>query len=348
MHSIRAPRSAPQPFTFSAVKSHVIKLPLILLACVLCCGPAAAVDDKRPDVRRFIDEMAREHGFDRGELEKLLRQAQLKQSILDAISRPAERVVPWHEYRDRFLTEKRIMEGVDFWLDHAPRFAAIEDEGIAQTVAGILGVETSYGRITGKYRVIDSLATLAFDYPPRGEFFRRELQQFLILAREEAVDPETALGSYAGAMGAPQFISSSYRNFAIDADGDGHRDLWSNWDDVIGSVANYMRVHGWRAGEPVVVNATLAEADLTRFNTDKVELNESVQSLRDKGVRFETNLPADAPAMLIVAQGKDGPVYRVGFNNFYVVTRYNRSTLYSMAVHDLGQAIRAVTLEARQ
>lgn len=329
-------------------KSHVIKLPVILLACIFSCGSAAALDDKRPDVRQFIDEMTRDHGFDRSELEKLLGQAQTQQSILDAISRPAERVVPWHEYRDRFLTEKRIMEGVDFWLAHAPRFATVGDEGIAQTVAGILGVETSYGRITGKYRVIDSLTTLAFNYPPRSEFFRDELQQFLILAREEAVDPKTALGSYAGAMGAPQFISSSYRNFAVDADGDGHRDLWSNWDDVIGSVANYMRAHGWRTGEPVVVNATLAEADLTRFNTDKIELSESVQSLRDKGVRFETGLPADSPAMLIVAQGKDGPVYRVGFNNFYVITRYNRSNMYSMAVHDLGQAIRAVTLEARQ
>lgn len=325
----------------------MIKFPLALLACILSCGPAAAIDNQRADVRKFVDEMARDHGFDRGELEKLLAQAQTKQAILDAISRPAERVVPWHEYRDRFLTETRIMQGVDFWLAHAARFAAIDDEGIAQTVAGILGVETSYGRITGKYRVIDALATLAFDYPPRSEFFRGELQQFLILAREEAVDPKTALGSYAGAMGAPQFISSSYRNFAVDADGDGHRDLWSNWDDVIGSVANYLRVHGWRAGEPVVVNATLADADLTRFNTTKIELNESVQSLRDKGVRFETDLPADAPAMLIVAQGKDGPVYRVGFNNFYAVTRYNRSTMYSMAVHDLGQAIRAVTLEAR-
>lgn len=315
---------------------------------MLSCGAAAAIDNQRADVRQFVDEMARDHGFNRGELEKLLEQAQTKQAILDAISRPAERVVPWHEYRDRFLTETRIMQGVDFWLAHPQRFAAINDEGIAQTVAGILGVETSYGRITGKYRVIDALATLAFDYPPRSEFFRRELQQFLILSREEAIDPKTALGSYAGAMGAPQFISSSYRNFAVDADGDGHRDLWSNWDDVIGSVANYLRVHGWRAGEPVVVNATLGHTDLTRFNTTKLELNESVQSLRDKGVRFETDLPADAAAMLIVAQGKDGPVYRVGFNNFYVITRYNRSTMYSMAVHDLGQAIRAVTLEARQ
>ena len=187
--------------------------------------------------------------------------------------------------------------------------------------------------------MIDALSTLAFDYPPRSQFFRGELQQFLLLSREESVDPRTALGSYAGAMGAPQFVSSSYRNFAIDGDGNGKRDLWNSWDDVIGSVANYLLVHGWRAGEPVVVGATFEGNDLSRFNTSKLELNETVQSLRDKGVRFETTLPADAPALLIVAEGKDGPVYRVGFNNFYALTRYNRSPMYAMAVHDLGEAV---------
>jgi membrane-bound lytic murein transglycosylase B len=206
-------------------------------------------------------------------------------------------------------------------------------------VVGILGVETSFGRITGRFRVIDALATLAFDYPPRGDFFRSELQQFLLLSREESVDARSALGSYAGAMGAPQFISSSYRNYAIDGDGNGKRDLWNSWDDVIGSVANYLLVYGWREGEPVVVSASLASDDVSRFNTSKLELNETVQSLRDKGVRFDTSLPANAPALLIIAQGKDGPVYRVGFTNFYVLTRYNRSPMYAMAVHDLGQAV---------
>ena len=140
-------------------------------------------------------------------------------------------------------------------------------------------------------------------------------------------------------MGAPQFISSSYRAVAIDADGNGKRDLWNSWDDVIGSVANYLLVHGWRDGEPVVATAAFEGNDLGRFNTSKLELNETVQSLRDKGVRFETTLPADAPALLIVAEGKDGPVYRVGFNNFYALTRYNRSPMYAMAVHDLGEAV---------
>ena len=318
-----------------------------LLACLICIHPASALDLTRPEVRAFIDETSRDLGFTRQQLEALLAHAETKQAILDAISRPAERVVPWHEYRDRFLTEKRILQGTDFWLAHGEALRRIRDPNVAASVVGILGVETSFGRITGRYRVLDALATLAFDYPPRSDFFRGELQQFLLLSREESVDPQTALGSYAGAMGAPQFISSSYRNFAIDGDGNGKRDLWNSWDDVIGSVANYLVAHGWREGEPVVVHATLASDDLSRFNTAKLELNETVQSLRDKGARFETSLPADAPALLVVAQGKDGPVYRVGFNNFYALTRYNRSPMYAMAVHDLGDAVANFMRDAR-
>ena len=310
-----------------------------LLASLAPIASASAVDVKRPEVRAFIEETTREFGIARDQLESLLKQAETKQAILDAISRPAERVVPWHEYRDRFLTEKRILQGTDFWTEHGATLRRIPDPNLAASVVGILGVETSFGRITGRFRVIDALATLAFDYPPRSDFFRSELQQFLLLSREEAVDPRTALGSYAGAMGAPQFISSSYRNYAIDGDGNGKRDLWNSWDDVIGSVANYLVAYGWRESEPVVVTASLASDDLSRFNIAKLELNETVQSLRDKGVRFETSLPAEAPALLIVAQGKDGPVYRVGFTNFYVLTRYNRSPMYAMAVHDLGQAV---------
>jgi membrane-bound lytic murein transglycosylase B len=310
-----------------------------LLACLICAPPAFALDVKRAEVKAFIDETSRDLGFSRQQLETLLAQAETKQAILDAISRPAERVVPWHEYRERFLTEKRILQGTDFWIAHGDALRRIADPNVAASVVGILGVETSFGRITGRFRVIDALATLAFDYPPRGEFFRGELQQFLLLSREESLDPLTALGSYAGAMGAPQFISSSYRSYAVDGDGNGKRDLWNSWDDVIGSVANYLLVYGWREGEPVVVTATFDGNDLSRFSIAKPELNETVQSLRGKGVRFETTLPAEAPAMLIVAEGKNGPVYRVGFNNFYVITRYNRSPMYAMAVHDLGEAV---------
>lgn len=310
-------------------------IPLLLSAVAL---PAQAFDIKRPEVRSFIDTMSREHGFEKPKLEALLKSAETRQPILDAISRPAERVVPWWEYRERFLTERRINQGADFWLAHGEKLKQISDPQLADVVVGILGVETSFGRITGRYKVLDALVTLGFDYPPRGEFFLGELKEFLLLSREEKVDPASALGSYAGAMGAAQFISSSYRRWAVDGDGDGHRDLWHSWDDVVGSIANYLLENGWVNGQPVVVDATLNDPDLSRFDV-KLALNETVQSLRDKGVKFETELPPDAPAMLVVGQGKEGPLYRVGFNNFYAITRYNRSPMYAMAVHDLGQAI---------
>lgn len=311
------------------------------LLTFICLGQASAFDRSRPEVLAFIEETASQFDLDKKELSALLADAQTKQPILDAISRPAERVTPWFEYRDRFLTEKRIQQGADFWSANAQALTDVQDAGIAATISGILGVETSYGRITGRYRVLDALATLAFDYPPRAPFFRGELQQFLLLAREESVDPKTALGSYAGAMGIPQFIPTSYRKFAIDGDGNGKRDLWTSWQDVISSVANYLRVHGWREGEPVVVNATLEDQDLSRFNVATIDLNETVKSLRDKGVSFATQQPDDAPAMLVVLQGRNGPEYRVGFNNFYVITRYNRSTMYALAVHEVGGAIQA-------
>jgi membrane-bound lytic murein transglycosylase B len=319
-----------------------------LFVAVFLSSTAYGLDITRPEVRKFIDDTAREFGFQRDALQRLLKQADTKQPIIDAITRPAERVVPWFEYRDRFLTSIRINQGLDFWQLHAARLQKISDPDLAATVVGILGVETSFGRVTGKYRVLDALVTLAFDYPPRSDFFRGELQQFLVLTREEAIEPVTALGSYAGAMGAPQFISSSYRKYAVDADGDGHRDLWQSWDDIIASVANYLEAFGWRDGEPVTVPATLAKDDPSAFDTGKIELNETVQSLREKGVQFTTSLSDSAPAVLIVAQGKDGKVYRVGFNNFFVITRYNRSPMYAMAVHDLGNAIRNFMRDAEQ
>jgi len=298
-------------------------------------------DLDRPEIRQFVETTAAAQKMQPLDVYRLLAKAEPQPKIIELISKPAEKVAPWWQYRDRFLTEQRINEGAQFMQEHRTRLEkARKDTGVApEYVVAIIGVETFYGRITGKYRVLDALATLAFDFAPRADYFKGELAQFIALSREEKVDPLTALGSYAGAMGAPQFVSSSYRNFAIDGDGNGKRDLWNSWDDVIGSVANYLLVHGWRAGEPVVVGATFEGNDLSRFNTSKLELNETVQSLRDKGVRFETTLPADAPALLIVAEGKDGPVYRVGFNNFYALTRYNRSPMYAMAVHDLGEAV---------
>lgn len=333
-----------------SVQPDVTRLFLFFICVALVdstwAAAAPALENTRPEIRQFVDELVRDEGFERTALDKVMAKAEKKQAILDAMSKPAERTVPWFEYRERFMTEKRIGEGAQFWQAHAARLENIKDPDLAAAVTGILGVETSYGRLTGRYRVLDALATLAFDYPPRAAFFRNELRQFLLLTRDEAIDPTTALGSYAGAMGSPQFIPSSYRNFAVDADGDGHRDLWSNWDDVIGSVANYLRMHGWRDGEAVIADAAVDAKDAARFGPTKLELSDTVQSLRDKGARFETDLAADAPAMMIVAQGKDGLVYRVGFNNFYVISRYNRSSMYSMAVHDVGEAIQRILRDA--
>lgn len=312
---------------------------LACLAALLFTQPLYALDTARPEVRAFIDEMVAKHGMNAAELEKLFAGVEIRQPILDAISRPAERVIPWHEYRDRFITDQRIAKGVKFWGEHRERLAAISAAGLpAQIAVGILGVETSFGEITGRFRVIDALSTLAFDYPPRSPYFRGELEQFLLLVREEDVDPLTALGSYAGAMGAPQFMPTSYRKWAVDADQDGKRNLWGSWDDVVGSIANYLKDHGWRAGEPVTVPATLKSDDLSQFDRT-LALNETIQSLRDKGAEFEIDLPASSPAMLIVGEGRNGPEYRIGFNNFFVITRYNRSPMYAMAVYDLGQSI---------
>ena len=203
-----------------------------------------------------------------------------------------------------------------------------------------MGVETYYGRLTGSYRVIDALSTLAFDYPARAKFFRTELEQFLLLTREAHLDPLGVKGSYAGAMGAPQFMPSNYRRFSVDADGDGRVDLWTNWADVCASVGNYLKEHGWNAGEPVLSEAQAESGKTQELDGHKLALSETVGSLRAKGVSFDSSLPEEAPALLIAADDADGVRWRVGFNNFYVITRYNHSALYAMAVNDLAAAVR--------
>ncbi len=319
--------------------------PLIAAAAMLpgVVAPADALDLARDDVDAFTTEMEQNNGFDRGWLDKLLLEASSQPRIIELMSRPAERVTPWHEYRDHFLTERRIEEGVRFWQEHREQLAAIEGEtGVPQSViVGILGVETFYGRITGTFRVIDALATLAFDYPPRSSYFRAELEQFLLLTREEDVDPVAAKGSYAGAMGYPQFMPRSYRAYAVDGNADGRRDLWTSIDDVIASVANYLVQHGWRSGEPVVAPAELVYPDAGGLVAGSIVANETVKSLRDKGLTFDTTLDGCAPALFIDVAGVDGPELRAGFENFAVITTYNRSVLYALAVNDLGRAIEA-------
>lgn len=315
------------------------------LGAILTLQQAMAVEVDPDAVARaqasFVAEMAADHGFDPTELGQALAQAEIKQRVLELISRPAERVLAWHEYRDLFLNEQRIREGVEFWKTHA---ALLEDISKRYQVAprmlvAIVGIETYYGRLTGGYRVLDALSTLAFAYPPRAKFFRSELEQFLLLSKEEDVDPTAPLGSYAGAMGAPQFIPSSYRAYAVDASGDGSRDIWNNWADVLGSVANYFKVHGWRDDEPVASRATLASNWRGPEPANTLKLNASVKSLSDNGYVFSTDLPADAPSMVMSLEGDADQEYWVGFHNFRVITRYNRSVMYALAAHLLGEEI---------
>ncbi len=313
---------------------------IVATALTLALPAAHGIDD--PQVTEFVSEMNSEHGFELAWLNSLFAGAETKQKILDAISRPAERTKPWHEYREIFITQKRIDAGVAFWREHQKLLERVAQQtGVpARTIVAILGVETFYGRITGGYRVIDALSTLAFSYPPRAKFFRSELEQFLLLTRESAVDPLVATGSYAGAMGAPQFIPSSFRAYAVDANDDGRIDLWTDWEDVTASVANYFSEHGWQSGEPVAVTAQIDGGDGDP-GKNTLKLTDTVGSLRQQGLSFTTSLGDSAKAMPIVLEGSAGPEHWVGFNNFYVITRYNRSAMYALAVFQLGEAVAA-------
>jgi membrane-bound lytic murein transglycosylase B len=332
------------PAAASAARAVALAVALAAGFVALPAAPARAYDVSRADVRAFVDEVAKKQKLDRTWVEQIVTAAEPKQAIVDAMSRPAERVRPWFEYRATFMTEKRIADGRQFYAEHRDEIeAAGRKTGVApEVIAAIVGVETFYGRITGRYRVLDALATLAFDYPARAPFFRGELAQFLQLAREQSIiDPLKATGSYAGAMGAPQFMPSSYRTWAVDGDGDGNVDLWNDWPDVFASVGNYLAKHGWRAGEPVYANADLWYPGVLDLPAGRLDGKDTVASLRAKGLQFETALPADARAIFVALRAEDGPSYRVGFNNFYVITRYNRSHMYALAVAELAQAIAA-------
>ncbi len=313
----------------------------ILFFALICMPVAQALDIERPDVKEFIDQMVDKYDYDRDALHTILSDARSQESILEAISRPAEKTKEWDEYRAIFLTEKRISAGAEFWRDNQAALTRISAEtGVSpEIIVGIIGVETYFGRITGKYRVIDALATLAFDYPPRSDFFSKELREFLLLIREEDMSATDATGSYAGAMGRPQFMPSSYRAYAVDSTDDGKRDIWENWEDVIGSVANYFVRHHWQRGDEVVVQAILGEQWNGKLPKNSLKPQSTVAALSRKGVMFATHMPAHHEAQLLTLKGKDGQENWVGFHNFFVITRYNRSVMYALAAHQLGQEI---------
>ena len=333
----------PTPIGRRRAAAHFAALIAISAASLLMSSTARSLDTSRPDVQAFIAELVKNDGFQQAYLTAVFAGVESKQGILDAMSRPAEKVKPWSEYRKIFLTPRRISAGVDFFREHEAKLRAITAKtGVpAEVIAAILGVETFYGTRTGTYRAVDSLATLAFDYPPRNTFFRGELRQLFLLAREEQLDVSTLVGSYAGALGPPQFIPSSYRSFAVDGSGDGRRDLLQNWDDIMASIANYFAEHHWQRGQPIATRAEFAREAVRPTGPTELVLKDTVGSLARQGVQFTTDLPATAPALLVTLQGEDGDEYWVGFQNFFAITRYNHSAMYALAVYQLSEAIGA-------
>jgi membrane-bound lytic murein transglycosylase B len=298
-------------------------------------------DLTRPDIRSYIDQLVAQ-GLDRDQLTAVLAAAEPQSRIIDAISKPAEKSLQWWEYRARMLTQARIDAGVQLWHEHKELLdqVALEYQVPPEYLVAVLGVETQYGHTTGRYRVLDSLATLGFDYPPRATFFRKELTEFLLLSHEQGFDPLTVRGSYAGAMGALQFMPSSFRRFAVSANPGGHPDIWNDWGDIFASTANYLHLAGWQYGGPVLAEAQL-KADQSLTPPERMSMNDTLGALRSRGLTVASELPDSTPALLLAAPQQDAMGYRVGFQNFYVITRYNSSPLYAMSVHDLAEAIRA-------
>lgn len=296
---------------------------------------------KRDDVQAFIASMVAKHGFEPRELDSIFDRVRISSSILEAIAKPAE-ALPWHRYRNIFLRPDRVRSGVEFWREHAAALKRAEETyGVSQAViVAIIGVETRYGRSQGQHKVIDSLVTLAFEYPKRADFFRGELEQFLLLTREQGVDPHGIKGSYAGAMGIPQFISSSYRRYAVDFDIDGLTDIWANPNDAIGSVANYFREHGWRAGGLVTLPVGAPEGEVEALIGEGPEPVVPMERFEQMGIKTPIQVPAGEKAKLLELEGEKGREYWLEFWNFYVITRYNNSPLYAMAVFQLAEQIR--------
>jgi membrane-bound lytic murein transglycosylase B len=315
------------------------------LILVLFCVPGFAAE--HPGTDDFVKRAVSEYGLPEKEVRALLGEAEYKQSIIDAISRPAEGK-PWHQYRPIFLTDKRINEGIDFWIENRELIASASKQfGVdEEIIVAIIGVETFYGRITGSYRTIDALVTLGFYYPQnlssdRSPFFSAELMHYIQLASEEGLPAAKITGSYAGAMGMGQFMPSSYREYAVDFDQDGSRDLWRSTADVVGSVANYLHRHGWQPGQPVTRRARASkDAAFDEIATSNFTPTLSVAEWQEKGFQSSSELSPELPAAVLKLVEEDRNTYWLTFRNFYVITRYNRSPRYAMAVYELSQEIK--------
>ncbi len=295
----------------------------------------------KTEVERFVDDMVATHQFDRTALLEIFSHTVKSERVLNAISKPAE-ALPWHKYRSIFIQPQRIEKGVNFWKTHQALLnRAASEYGVPpEIIVAIIGVETQFGDNTGSDRVMDALSTLAFHYPKRAEFFRKELEHFLLLSRDQDVDPLSLKGSYAGAMGLPQFMPSSYRSYAVDFDGDGHINIWSDPADAIGSVANYFREHGWKPGGMIAIPAS------TRGDKYLVALNKDLKpaipadQLYTYDIDLSEEIPPQEHVKVLSLQAETGEEIWLCLNNFYVITRYNHSGLYAMAVFQLAQEIR--------
>ena len=315
---------------------------LAALALMLAAPALAQTATVHPGQAELVREVARDAGKSPARIDALLSGARMQQSILDAISRPAE-AKPWKDYRPIFITPKRIDEGVAFYREHRALLERIAGQyGVApEYIVAILGVETFYGRNTGKYKVLDALVTLGFYYPPRAQFFREQLKVLLELPDNHlAGPPDTLTGSYAGAQGWGQFMPSSIRDFGVDEDHDGHIDLQGSLPDILASVANYFAGHGWERGGPVAARAQ-PDAAPRVLDVADAQPRWPLEQLEAWGYAPVEHLDPGRQASLQALQGGNGPEYWFTFQNFYVITRYNRSPLYALAVHQLAQAIAA-------
>jgi membrane-bound lytic murein transglycosylase B len=324
-----------------------VKLSTLFALASLCVCPSALAAPpytQRDEVRAFIADMTQKHGFVATELEHLFSRARHQRAVIKAIQPGPPGIRSWQTYRGRFINPVRIQSGAEFWQRHEEALTRAErDYGVpAEIIVAIIGVETVYGRNMGNFRVIDALTTLAFDYPKRAAFFREELEQFLLLARDGGRDVFSLKGSYAGAIGIPQFMPGSYRRYAVDFDGSGDADLRGSPIDAIGSVANFLKAHGWEAGNPAAVPAEVGGQVFRALLDAGLKPSARAAELGAMGISVSIPLPAETLCALIELETPDRPSeYLAGLHNFWVITRYNRSSFYAASVLELAAAVKA-------